>query len=79
METTVTTKGQIVIPSSLRRKYGIKVGTRLIVEDDGEKILLWPITEHYIERLQGSLKGSDLIKTFREKTESGGEIANGQD
>jgi len=67
METTVTTKGQIVIPSSLRRKYGIKMGTRLVIEDDGEKIILWPITEKYIQRLQGSLEGSELIKTLEQK------------
>ncbi|MFH1903587.1 MAG: AbrB/MazE/SpoVT family DNA-binding domain-containing protein, partial [Candidatus Omnitrophota bacterium] len=31
--TTVTTKGQIVIPSKIRRRLNIKRGTRLYVEE----------------------------------------------
>lgn len=57
MQTRATTKGQIVIPVILRRKYGIKAGTRMIVSDNGESILLKPITEQYLKKLQGSLKG----------------------
>jgi len=64
METYASTKGQIVIPSSLRRKYGIKVGTKILVEDDGERIILKPVTEQYLQRLQGSLKGKNLLKTL---------------
>jgi AbrB family looped-hinge helix DNA binding protein len=32
METTATAKGQIVIPASVRRKLGIKEGTRIQIE-----------------------------------------------
>ncbi len=40
----VTVKGQIVIPSKLRRKFGIKKGTQVYVyERDGE-IAIKPIT-----------------------------------
>jgi AbrB family looped-hinge helix DNA binding protein len=38
MHTYATAKGQIVIPSALRRKYVIKEGTKLLVYDDGEYI-----------------------------------------
>lgn len=34
METFATVKGQIVIPSSVRRKFGIKEGTRIQIEVD---------------------------------------------
>jgi AbrB family looped-hinge helix DNA binding protein len=62
MDTYATTKGQIVIPSTLRRKYGIKVGTRILVYDDGESIILKPVTEQYLRNLQGSIKGTGSLK-----------------
>ncbi len=62
METYATAKGQIVIPSALRRKYGIKVGAKILVFDDGESIILKPVTEDYWMKLQGSLRGSGAVK-----------------
>ena len=38
-EVKVTRKGQTTIPASLREKYGIAEGTRLLVLDTGEGIL----------------------------------------
>jgi len=35
---TVTSKGQITLPASLRRKYGIKEGSRLVFLEAGEEI-----------------------------------------
>ena len=49
----VTVKGQIVIPSKLRRKFGIKKGTQVYVyERDGE-IAIKPITDDYIRNMAG--------------------------
>lgn len=62
METYATVKGQIVIPASLRRKYGIKNGTKIIVTDAGDSIVLKPVTEQYLRNLQGSLKGKGGLK-----------------
>jgi AbrB family looped-hinge helix DNA binding protein len=67
METYATTKGQIVIPASLRRKYGIKMGTKVIVTDNGDSICLVPVTEQYLRNLQGSLKGKGALKTLIEE------------
>ena len=64
METYATTKGQIVIPSKLRRKFGIKVGTKIVVEDNGDCIVLKPITEAYLARLQGSLQGRPALESL---------------
>lgn len=64
METYATLKGQIVIPASLRRKYGIKNGTKIIVTDIGGAIILKPVTEHYLRNLQGSLKGKGGLKVL---------------
>ncbi|MFN6962667.1 MAG: AbrB/MazE/SpoVT family DNA-binding domain-containing protein [Pyrinomonadaceae bacterium] len=64
METTATTKGQIVIPSSIRQKLGIKSGTRIRVEldEDNAQIILKPITREYVHSLRGRLKGKGLLK-----------------
>ncbi len=64
METYATVKGQIVIPASLRRKYGIKNGTKIIVTDAGDSIVLKPVTEQYLKNLQGSLKGKGGLKAL---------------
>jgi AbrB family looped-hinge helix DNA binding protein len=64
METYATTKGQIVIPSALRRKYGIRTGTKILIYDDGENIILKPVTEQYLKTLQGSLKGKGALKAL---------------
>ena len=64
METTTTTKGQVVIPSSVRRRMGIKTGTKIQVELDEANghIILKPITREYIDRWRGKFKGTGLLK-----------------
>jgi AbrB family looped-hinge helix DNA binding protein len=67
METYATTKGQIVIPASLQRKYGIKAGTKIIVLDNGEEIILRPVNEQYLTKLQGSLKGKGALQVLMDE------------
>ena len=64
METTATSKGQIVIPSSMRRKLGIREGTRIQIElnEDEKEIVLKPITREYIHSLRGKFKGKGLLE-----------------
>ena len=66
METTATSKGQIVIPSSIRRKFGIKEGTRIQIEVDesAKEIILKPITREYVHSLRGKFKGKGLLKAL---------------
>jgi AbrB family looped-hinge helix DNA binding protein len=58
METTATSKGQIVIPSSIRRKLAIEEGTRIKIEFDEQNsaIVLKPITRESIKKFRGILK-----------------------
>jgi AbrB family looped-hinge helix DNA binding protein len=70
METYSTVKGQIVIPASLRRKYGIKNGTKIIVTDNGEAIILKPVTEQYLKKLQGSLKDTNALEVLMEERQN---------
>ena len=71
METTATTKGQVVIPSSIRRKLGIKTGTRIQVELDetNAQIILKPITREYIHSLRGRFKGKGLLNELAAEKE----------
>jgi len=39
---TVTTKGQLVIPSKLRRKYAIKEGTQVAFLEQENRLVLQP-------------------------------------
>jgi len=50
---TFSSKGQIVIPSAIRRKFGISGGTRAQVEIIPEGILLKPVTQATVEGLMG--------------------------
>ena len=66
METTATSKGQIVIPSSVRRRLGIKEGTRIHIQVDeqAKQIILKPITREYIHGLRGKYRGKGLLKAL---------------
>lgn len=70
METaTVTTKGQIVIPSRIRHRHRIRKGTRVCFLERGHDIVLRPITDEYIEGMRGSLatEGKALKALMEEK------------
>ena len=57
----VTSKGQLVVPARLRRKYGIKPGTKIcFIERDGE-IVFQPVTREYIYSVCGMFKSDTSI------------------
>lgn len=66
MDTYMTVKGQIVIPSKIRRKLGMTESTRIQVDVDEQthKIILTPITREYIQSLRGKYKGKGLLKAL---------------
>ena len=45
--TIVTSKGQIVIPSKIRRRLNIKMGTKLCIEEKGGELILKAVTPAY--------------------------------
>jgi AbrB family looped-hinge helix DNA binding protein len=57
---TISQKGQILIPIQLRKKYGLKTGARVVVSEDGDGIKLTPVTETSIRNMAGILKGKNL-------------------
>jgi AbrB family looped-hinge helix DNA binding protein len=52
---TVSSKGQIVIPAALRKKFRIKKGTRLAVGERDGQITLTPNPYDALRALRGSL------------------------
>jgi len=61
---TVTSKGQVVIPAKLRRQLGIRKGTRVSFRADKHSLILQPLTEEYIRSLRGILKGKPSALDF---------------
>ena len=71
-ETRATEKGQIVIPAALRKKYGIKKGTRIQVYEQNDHIVLNPLSPEVIRarlnKLQGIVKGGpSMTKELEEE------------
>ena len=57
----VTSKGQLVIPAEIRRRHGIKTGTKVqFIERDNE-IVLQPVTKQFIRSLCGMYKSDDCV------------------
>ena len=58
--------GVFTIPSTIRRKFGMKEGARIHVElnKQGYKIILTPITREHIQCLRGKYKGKGLLKAL---------------
>ena len=69
METYATVKGQVLIPAALRKKYGITEGTKIAIFDNGDEIILRPMTHERIKKLRGSLKGSGALEVLLEERE----------
>ena len=53
----VSAKGWIVIPKPLRKKYGLKKGTRVQVADYGDVLTLMPLPADPVGALHGMLAG----------------------
>jgi len=56
-EAYVTSKGQLVVPAKLRRRYGIKPGTKVCFIERGKEIVFQPVTKEYIRSVCGILTG----------------------
>ena len=67
--TIVTAKGQIVIPSRVRRHLNIKKGTKLCVIEKEHEIVLKPLTKEYFARMAGiaSAKGKGVSALLEER------------
>jgi AbrB family looped-hinge helix DNA binding protein len=71
--TTITSKGQIVIPSKIRKRLNIKPGMRFVVQEQGRKIIVEQVDKNYFDQFAGILKGTnateDLLKERKREKE----------
>jgi AbrB family looped-hinge helix DNA binding protein len=60
---SVTVKGQVVIPAKLRKKYGIRKGTKVSISESSDQggIILRPLSDDPIGASKGMLKGGTSI------------------
>jgi AbrB family looped-hinge helix DNA binding protein len=59
----VNSKGQLVIPVKVRRKFGIKPGTKICFVERDHEVLFQPVTKEYIRNLCGMLKSTRSVTT----------------
>lgn len=66
---TVTSKGQLVIPAKLRKKHNIKKGTKIAFIENGNKLSLQPVNKNYFRELIGitGTKGKALKSLMNDK------------
>lgn len=67
--TTVSTKGQVILPKAIRERRKWRAGTRLIVEETADGVLLKPaplFPQTRPEDVAGMLKYSGPPKTLEE-------------
>lgn len=62
MKTSVTKRGQTVIPASIRRKYRIDENITLQWIDTGEEIKVVPVHRDVLGSLRGMAKGEKLLE-----------------
>jgi AbrB family looped-hinge helix DNA binding protein len=61
-QVTISSKGQIAIPKSIRDEMNLSEGTKLTVEVRGHEIVL--SKEPAWKKLRGAAAGRDLMRTF---------------
>lgn len=67
--TRLSSKGQVIIPKTIRKTYRWAIGQEFIVEDTGEGILLRPkspFPRTTVEEVAGCLKYSGPPKTLEQ-------------
>ena len=63
----ISSKGQIVIPAALRKKFRLKEGTVVAFREEGGHLVLEPDPFAAVLALQGSLKGKCLERMLIEE------------
>jgi AbrB family looped-hinge helix DNA binding protein len=65
--TTISSKGQMVLPAPVRSRLGLRKGMRIsisLVDGAEGPIVLRPITREFISKLCGSFKGAGAALEF---------------
>jgi AbrB family looped-hinge helix DNA binding protein len=63
METSVlTSKGQVLIPKRLRKKYGIEPGMKVVFDEAEGGVMIRPVNEGYFKAFRGMLTSTGKLK-----------------
>ncbi len=62
MQTTLSKRGQTVVPAQIRKRHQIMEGDKLVWIDDGETLKIVPIPNDPIGALRGLAKGERLLE-----------------
>ena len=54
--TTISSKGQVVIPADLREQFGLEKGTQATWSEERGRLVLTPITKQRLREIKGCLK-----------------------
>lgn len=54
-------KGQLVIPSEIRKRYNLRKGDRFLVREEAGEIVLRPLERHPLLDLRGAYKGGTSL------------------
>jgi AbrB family looped-hinge helix DNA binding protein len=69
--TTVSTKGQLVIPAEMRESLGIRPGSRIAVSLKGSRIILEAVSDKLVDETRGIFANgpslSDLLQQERRR------------
>ncbi len=65
--TTVSTKGQLVIPAEMRESLGIEPGSRIAVTLQGTRIVLEPVSEKLVDETRGLFAGGPSLSAALKK------------
>ncbi|MCG8432206.1 MAG: AbrB/MazE/SpoVT family DNA-binding domain-containing protein [Candidatus Omnitrophica bacterium] len=70
MTVIVSERGQMVIPSAIRKRYNIKAKSRVELIDTGREIVIVPVPKQAVRQSKGVLKGvsaKDVVAARREE------------
>jgi AbrB family looped-hinge helix DNA binding protein len=63
----ISSKGQIVIPANLRKRYRLREGTTVVFQEERGRLVLEPNNFEAIYALQGSLREFPLEASLEEE------------
>ena len=63
---TISSKGQLVIPATLRKELGLKPGIRVVFRKQGKGLHIEPGTYEAVLALRGKYAGTGLEESFAE-------------
>lgn len=72
----ISSKGQIVIPANLRKRYRLEEGTTVVFHEERGRLVLEPNTYSAIYALQGSLREFPLEADLEEERRAAREHEN---